>query len=89
MTRQEPSQGGYLSSNEEESGTADLTAWGGSKRATGPSLCPVSHMYGETHKQTGEVQGMGCDWELSPAQVKGAHFLPLQSCSMAKMGWSS
>ena len=60
MARQEPSQGGYLSPSKEESGTTDLTAWTGSERAIGPSLCPGSHMwYGETHKQTREVQGLG------------------------------
>lgn len=75
MARQEPSQRGYLSPSEEESGTEDLTAGTGSEGAIGPSLCPGSHVWHvETHKQTQEVQGLGCAWEPCPAQAKTSHF---------------
>lgn len=72
MARQEPSQGGYLSSSEEESGTADLTAWTSSERAIGPGLCPGSRTWYETHKQTQDIQGLSCAWEPYPAEEKGA-----------------
>lgn len=71
MARQEPSQGGYLSPGEEESGNADLTAWSSNEGV----LCPGSHAwYGDIHKQTQEVQGLGYAWKPRPTRVKQGHF---------------
>lgn len=87
MARQEPSQRGYLSPSEEESGTEDLTAGTGSKGAIGPSLCPGSHVwYAETHKQTREVQGLAVLGNRVQLKQKGLIFLPLQPPSMAETG---
>lgn len=87
MAKQELSQGCYLRPSEEESGTASLTSWTGSKNAVGLCLCPRSYMWsGETLKRPRGWAVFGNYVEL---KQKDFILLPFQPSSMADTGWSS